>query len=172
MFSSVEYARLLAERGFNFFTGVPCSLITGLLRELTDNPRYAYYPAVREDAAIGLGVGAYLGGKRPVVLMQNSGLGTALNALTSLAILYEIPLLLIVTYRGEGCEDAARRAHLDAPEHWLSGAITDPLLEMCTIQHSLLDPRDPATHLDTLLDKWDAAPTPRAILVSKGALSP
>jgi phosphonopyruvate decarboxylase len=54
--------------------------------------------------------GAYLGGKRPLVVMQNSGLGVSLNALGSLHILYELPVLLLVTWRGYQGKDA--------PEQW------------------------------------------------------
>jgi phosphonopyruvate decarboxylase len=75
-------ARLLG-RGFDFFTGVPCSLIESLIAALEADPAVLYVPAVREDAAVGVAAGAWLGGRRPVVLMQNSGLGTSLNALRS-----------------------------------------------------------------------------------------
>jgi len=65
--------------------------------------------------------GAYLAGRWPCVLMQNSGLGYCLNALTSLNLIYKIPLLMIVGYRGyEG---------KDAPEHLVMGAHCKALLE-------------------------------------------
>ena len=69
----------------------------------------------REDAALGVAAGAYLGGRLPMVLMQNSGLGVSVNALGSLHILYEMPVLLLVTWRGyEG---------KDAPEHLVMGEV-------------------------------------------------
>ena len=54
--------------------------------------RGRYLGETREDAALGVAAGAYLGGRRPVVIMQNSGLGVSLNALGSLHILYEMPV--------------------------------------------------------------------------------
>src|SRR5438046_8426960 len=98
--------RLLAA-GFDFFVGVPCSLVKSLLTEL--ERRGLYLSETREDAALGVAAGAYLAGRTPVVIMQNSGLGGSLNALGSLHFLYRIPALLLVTWRGYQAEDA--------PEH-------------------------------------------------------
>jgi sulfopyruvate decarboxylase subunit alpha len=99
----------LKKSGFDFFTGVPCSILGGIIKALGED----YIPSVREDTAIGLACGAYLGGKKPCVLMQNSGLGYCLNVLTSLNLIYGIPVLLLVSYRGfEG---------KDAPEHLIMG---------------------------------------------------
>src|SRR5207249_4463765 len=64
--------RLLAA-GFDFFVGVPCSLVKTLLAEL--ERRGLYLGETREDAALGVAAGAYLAGRTPVVVMQNSGLG-------------------------------------------------------------------------------------------------
>ena len=75
---------LLERHGYNFFTGVPCSLFEGVTRILDGEPRYGYISAVREDSAIGIAAGAYLGGRQPVILMQNSGLGVCMNEIVSL----------------------------------------------------------------------------------------
>ncbi len=104
-----EFKVELKRLGFNFFTGVPCSLLAGIIEALGKD----YIPSVREDTALGLAAGAYLGGKKPCVLMQNSGLGYSLNVLTSLNLIYNIPVLLLVSYRGFGGKDA--------PEHLVMG---------------------------------------------------
>ena len=111
--------RLLAA-GFDFFVGVPCSLVKTLLAEL--ERRELYRGETREDAALGVAAGAYLAGRMPVVIMQNSGLGVSLNVLGSLHLLYRIPALLLVTWRGYRGEDA--------PEHLVMGAVLPPLLEL------------------------------------------
>src|SRR5690349_15800696 len=90
--------------GFDFFVGVPCSLVKTLLAAL--ERRGLYLGETREDAALGVAAGAYLAGKTPVVVMQNSGLGVSLNALASLQLLYRIPALLLVTWRGHLGKDA------------------------------------------------------------------
>jgi len=128
-----ELADLLDTRGFDFYTGVPCSLAEGLIAALERRPRGGrepYIPAVREDIALGLAAGAWLGGRVPAVLMQNSGLGTSANALVSLSLLYRLPVLLLVTWRGyEG---------KDAPEHIVMGEITRPFLDMFGVPHRVL----------------------------------
>ena len=60
--------------------------------------------ATREEEAFGVAAGLYLGGARPTVLLQSSGLGNSLNALTSLLIPYQIPVLIVVSMRGDAGE--------------------------------------------------------------------
>src|SRR4030095_3581025 len=86
--SGAELAALLGRHGFGFFTGGPCSLVGALTAAPEPHPRAPWLPAVREDVAVGLAAGAWFGGRRPVVVMQNSGLGTSLHALASPALLY------------------------------------------------------------------------------------
>src|SRR5262245_25252677 len=130
MISGVQFADRLRAHGFDFFSGVPCSLIEDLLAVLERGGHGPYVPAVREDAAVGVAAGAWFGGMTPVVLMQNSGLGTSLNALASLSLMYGLPALLVVTWRGfEG---------KDAPEHLLTGEITPKLLELLGIPYRIL----------------------------------
>lgn len=109
----------LKSRGFNFFCGVADSTLASLIEALVHDS-VGYLSATREDLAIGMASGAALTGRRSCVLMQNSGLGYCLNALTSLNLIYKIPVLLIVGYRGyEGN---------DAPEHEVMGAHCEALL--------------------------------------------
>lgn len=60
--------------------------------------------ATREEEAFGIAAGLYLGGGRPTVMLQSSGLGNSLNALTSLLLPYQIPLLMIISMRGDASE--------------------------------------------------------------------
>jgi phosphonopyruvate decarboxylase len=149
--------RLLAV-GFDFFVGVPCSLVRTLLEEL--ERRQLYLGETREDAALGVAAGAWLGGRTPVVIMQNSGLGVSLNALGSLHLLYRIPCLLLVTWRGyEG---------RDAPEHLVMGEVLPHLLELFGIPFRAPD----ANEIEATLD-WAAASIaetrrPVALLVRPG----
>jgi phosphonopyruvate decarboxylase len=129
-------AGLLEAQGYDFFTGVPCSMVESLIAALETHPRLPYVPAVREDVAVGLAAGAWLAGRCPMVLMQNSGLGTSLNALVSLSLMYRLPALLLVTWRGH--------AGKDAPEHLLMGEISPGLLEMIGVPHRVLSTRTAA----------------------------
>jgi phosphonopyruvate decarboxylase len=130
MISGRDFATSLEHHGFDFFTGVPCSLIEDLIAVLERGSRAPYVAAVREDAAVGVAAGAWFGGRRPVVLMQNSGLGTSLNALASLSLMYGLPVLLVVTWRGFGGKDA--------PEHILTGEISPKLLELLGVPYRVL----------------------------------
>src|SRR6202008_1161075 len=60
--------------------------------------------ATREEEGFGIAAGLYLGGAKPTVMLQSSGLGNSLNALTSLLVPYKIPVLAIVSMRGDAGE--------------------------------------------------------------------
>jgi sulfopyruvate decarboxylase subunit alpha len=77
----------------------PLSHVLRQLRERLTDVRLVL--ATREEEAFGIAAGLYLGGKRPTVMLQSSGLGNSLNALTSLLIPYRIPVLLVVSMRGD-----------------------------------------------------------------------
>ena len=156
---------LLEARGFDFFTGVPCSLIEELIGALESHPRLPYVAAVREDVAVGVAAGAWFGGRRPVVLMQNSGLGTSLNALASLSLMYGLPALLLVTWRGYRGKDA--------PEHILMGEITPKLLELLGIPHRVLSATSAAGDVAWAASEMDAQSSPVALLItSEGGSAP
>ena len=160
--SGAELAALLDRHGFDFFTGVPCSLVEDLIAALETHPRFPWLAAVREDVAVGLAAGAWLGGRRPVVVMQNSGLGTSLNALASLSLMYGLPALLLVTWRGyEG---------KDAPEHILMGEISPGLLDLLGIPYRVLSPDSIEEHLAWATRELDAREIPVALLVPPGVV--
>jgi sulfopyruvate decarboxylase subunit alpha len=60
--------------------------------------------ATREEEAFGIAAGLYLGGRLPTVMLQSSGIGNSLNALTSLLLPYQIPVLMVVSMRGDAGE--------------------------------------------------------------------
>jgi sulfopyruvate decarboxylase subunit alpha len=133
--SAPAFVEALKENGFDFFVGVPCSLLKGLVSLLDADRALHYVSATREDSAIGMAVGAYLGGKKPMVLMQNSGLGVSVNALASLSTLYDLPALLVISWRGED--------GTDAPEHIMMGQIMLPILDLMKIPYRVLTSKEP-----------------------------
>ena len=84
--------------GVDFSCGVPCSMLKGVFEKINKHIRYV--SVTREEEGVGICIGAFLGGKKPVLLMQNSGLGNCINSLLSLVKLYEFPLLLLIAHRG------------------------------------------------------------------------
>ena len=162
---SQRFLDLLEHCGYNFFTGVPCSLFEGVTRILDAEPRYRYISAVREDSAIGLAAGAYLGGRQPVVFMQNSGLGVCMNALVSLNQIYEIPVLLVVSWRGQG-----GRGSGDAPEHVIMGAIMADFLRLLALPFAVLEPATLQRDVEQLTRTMRDTQRPVALVVPKGTL--
>jgi phosphonopyruvate decarboxylase len=123
--------------GFDAFTGVPCSYLTPLLNAVLNVSRDAsdatavshesalvrYVGATSEGEAVGIAAGMWLAGRQPVVLAQNSGLGNMVNPITSLLAPLRIPVLLVVTWRGQP------GTH-DEPQHALMGQLTEPLCDL------------------------------------------
>jgi phosphonopyruvate decarboxylase len=160
--SGAEFAALLERRGFDFFGGVPCSLIEDLIATLETHPRLPYVATPREDVAVGLAAGAWFAGRRPAVLMQNSGLGTSLNALASLSLMYGLPALLLVTWRGHQGKDA--------PEHLLMGEISPSLLDLLRIPYRVLTAGSVDADLAWATATMDQAMQPVALLVPPGVV--
>ena len=93
---------VLKGRGLTFFAGVPDSTFQAAYNLMVRDPEIRYIPAVREDVALGLASAAYFSGRLGGVMMQNSGIGNIVNPLTSFSLMYQIPVLLMVGWRGYG----------------------------------------------------------------------
>ena len=79
---------------YNFIVGIPCSRLKGFTDKIKD-----YIPCTREDEAMALAVGAYLAGKKPLVFLQNSGLGNIIDIITSLLKPCDIRIDLLISVR-------------------------------------------------------------------------
>jgi len=128
MIDADDFLRPLQARGFDFYAGVPCSFLTALINRTISDPKLSYVGATSEGEAVGIAAGAWFAGRKPVMMCQNSGLGNAVNPLTSLNHPFRIPLLLIVTWRGQPGIN-------DEPQHELMGRITQRLLDTIDIPH-------------------------------------
>ena len=159
-----EFWRVLKARKFTFFSGVPDSTFTAAYNAMVEDPEIRYIPAVREDAALGIASAGYFSGRRGGVMMQNSGIGNIINPLTSFNLMYKIPVLLIIGWRGYGGPPN------DAPEHWIMGAKTTDFLELLDIPFAVLESGTFETTLDHLLETMDERSVPGALLVRKGVI--
>lgn len=90
----------LKANGVRLFTYVPDRVLTPLIAAAHADPHFTTLVATREEEAVGIVAGAWMGGMLGVVAMQTSGFATIPNALASLAVPYQIPLLMIVSERG------------------------------------------------------------------------
>lgn len=123
MISADKFLTPARELGFNFFTGTPCSYLKPFINYVIDTDGFDFIDSVNEGDAIAIAAGATIGGKRAVVMFQNSGLGNAVNPLTSLTYTFNIPVMVITTLRGEP------GGAPDEPQHDLMGQITISMLE-------------------------------------------
>jgi sulfopyruvate decarboxylase subunit alpha len=82
--------------------------------------------ATREEEAFGIAAGLYLGGARPTVMLQSSGLGNSLNALTSLIVPYQIPMLVVISMRGDAGEWNAAQVPMGRAIRSILDALTIP----------------------------------------------
>lgn len=157
-----RFLAALEGHGFDYFAGVPCSLLKGVIQRFDTEPRWGYVSAVREDSAVGLAAGAWMAGRKPVVFMQNSGLGVCVNALVSLNAIYEIPTLLVISWRGEGGKDA--------PEHIVMGDIMKPMLDLMHIPSRVLTAGTLEEDVAAMAEAMEASRLPAALIVPKGVL--
>jgi phosphonopyruvate decarboxylase len=130
---AVEVVRCLSEYSFDPYLAVPCTLLKPLLSALQSRNSGAFFAAPNEGEAIGIAVGAHLAGRNPVVVCQHSGIGNMMNPLTSLIYTFRIPLLLIVSWRGEP-------GLPDQPQHELMGQITRQSLSLIGVENALFPP--------------------------------
>ena len=160
----------LVRLGIAFFTGVPDSLMKNFLLYLdSQSKRVIHVPAANEGGAIGLAAGHYLStGNCPLVYMQNSGLGNALNPLVSLADreVYSIPMLVLIGWRGEPGTS-------DEPQHVKQGRITLDLLKVLEIPYEILPPEETAAGeiIERSYHKAVKTSAPAAMIVRKSVFS-
>lgn len=106
---------------------VPDNPLSHVLRGIEDRFRdVRMLLATREEEAFGMAAGLYLGGRLPTVMLQSSGLGNSLNALTSLLLPYQIPVLIVVSMRGDAGEWNPAQAPMGRAVRQIFDAITVP----------------------------------------------
>jgi phosphonopyruvate decarboxylase len=124
---AAEFLEPAVARGFDFWSGVPCSFLTPFINYVVQSERIEYIGAAVEGEAVALAAGAYIAGRKTVVICQNSGLGNAVSPFTSLNHPFRIPTLFITTHRGAIAVD-------DEPQHVFMGRITGTLLDTVGIR--------------------------------------
>ncbi|MEZ5870558.1 MAG: sulfopyruvate decarboxylase subunit alpha [Nitratireductor sp.] len=91
----------LIEHDVRFITTVPCKQLAGVIDLIEKSPKIHHVPSNKEDEGMGLCAGAWMGGKRAAIIMQNTALGVTVNTLATLIQFYRMPLPMIISYRGE-----------------------------------------------------------------------
>jgi len=171
MIEAEYFYNKLVESGVSFFTGVPDSLLKDFCAYITDKTgEQNHIIAVNEGAAVGLACGYHLAtGRIPLVYMQNSGIGNAVNPLLSLADteVYRIPLVMVIGWRGEP------GVH-DEPQHIKQGKVTCALLETMGIPYAVLEDteEDVNRQIENCFNTIKKTQSPYALVIRKDTFAP
>ena len=165
MIKAEDFVTELKKNDLGPFIEVPCSILSQIIDYLIDKGIPFETPA-NEAIAMGLAAGHYMAtGKIPVVMMQNSGLCNALNALTSLHDIYDIPALLVVTWRGEP-------GTKDAPEHEITGAKLEGFIREFDLPYRILTPKGYRKEIAEMVEEAKKTKKPTVLVLRKGIIQP
>jgi len=159
--SPLEFLTILKKNGLLFFSGVPCSIFAPILNLIEKDKDITYLPAPSEDIALGIASSLYFFNKIGGIFIQNSGLGKVINPLTSFNLIYKIPLLMIISWRGEID---------DAPEHLIMGDIMCSLLRLLKIPFGILSSETIETSIKSGLSFMNKKSLPVALIIRKGII--
>ena len=151
----------LKEARIGLVASVPDINLLELINLLYEDDEITHVPVGREEEGIGVCAGAYLGGKRAAMLMQDGGLMNSCNGITTTALQFGIPMLLLVYYAGDMGDNAF---------HML-GQLTEPVLDGLGLKHTVM--RDPARvreQIAAAVTSAEASKRPVALLLSRAVL--
>jgi sulfopyruvate decarboxylase subunit alpha len=131
--SRVIYDALKAS-GIRLVSALPETWLVHLIQMADDDPEMILVRVAKEEEGVGISAGAHLAGVKSAMLMQNHGFLASINAIVSCAQLYRIPLLMLISYRGEFGERD--------PWQTEGGGVTEDLLRALKIPFSFLDRSD------------------------------
>ena len=161
---SVTHSKLifdaLKSNGVRLISALPETWLVHLIRMAEDDAATTLVRLAKEEEAVGISAGAHLAGVRSAMLMQNHGFLAAINGIVSLAQLYRVPLLMLISQRGDFGERD--------PWQTEGGGVTVPLLETLRIPHDRLC--DPATVSRQVADAQtlaESALRPVALLLTR-----
>jgi sulfopyruvate decarboxylase subunit alpha len=156
--SSQAIYNAIKQSGIDFVVSLPCVNLGKIMAMVDCDKDITHVPVTREEEGFGICAGAYLGGKSPAILMQNSGLGNSVNALASLFELYKIPVMMIMSHRGTEGEFMSAQVPM--------GNATPKILKALGIPY--FNPKTPEEALQTIIKAWKMAErngTPVGILL-------
>jgi sulfopyruvate decarboxylase subunit alpha len=146
--------------GIRFLSALPETWLVYLLQLAEDDPEMTLVEVAKEEEAIGIAAGAHFAGTPNALLMQNHGLLASVNGIVSLALLYRIPLLMLVAHRGHWGEPY--------PWHTQGGIVTEPVLRALGLPFEYA--RDPARVGQQIRDARtlaEASLSPVALLLTR-----
>ncbi|MFW9877855.1 MAG: sulfopyruvate decarboxylase subunit alpha [Candidatus Thorarchaeota archaeon] len=130
----IELYDAIKDSGIDLILSIPCIMLKGLLELIDEKKEIQHISITREEEGVGIAAGAYLGGKTPAILMQNSGLGNSVNAIKSLLQLFKIPVIFIMSHRGVEGEKIIAQIPM--------GELTPDLLDLLKIEKFIIDSKE------------------------------
>ena len=127
-----EIVRILEKEGVDLVATLPCDKVRSLYSIVSE--RFDHVPMTREEEGVGICAGAYLAGGKPLMLIQSSGMGNMINALGSLTKTYQLPLPILISWRGVYKEKIQAQVPM--------GKYLPPILEAFDIDYSLIEGAD------------------------------
>ena len=149
----------IKDSGIDLILSLPCIMLKGLLQLIEEKNEIQHIPITREEEGVGIAAGAYLGGKTPAILMQNSGLGNSVNAIKSLLQLFKIPVIFIMSHRGAEGEKIVAQIPM--------GQLTPDLLDLLKMEKFIIDSKDNIKYLQTAVELSISSEMPTCILLKK-----
>lgn len=150
----------LRVRGIGLISALPETWLVHLIRMAEDDPEVILVRLAKEEEGVGVSMGAHLAGVKSAMLMQNHGFLAAINGIVSGAQLYRIPLLMLISHRGEFGERD--------PWQTEGGGVTEHTLQALRIPYALLESRDQVDRrIDKALTLAHSALRPVALLLCR-----
>ena len=159
----VAIVNALSEAGIDLVASLPEGRTAGLIEAIASDERFVHVELTREDEGVAVCSGAWFGGRRACLFVQNAGLLKSVCELAKLSLFAQIPLLMLVMYRGD----------LGEP-HWYHGTVgrvTVPVLDALGVKHFSLDGgRDAARVVCGARQLAEVNGQPVAVLLSQRAV--
>ena len=161
---SVKNSRLIYDAlkacDIRLMSALPETWLVHLIRLADEDPDVALVRLAKEEEGVGISAGAHLAGVKSAMLMQNHGFLASINGIVSLAHLYKIPLLMLISYRGEFGERD--------PWQTQGGGVTEALLQSLSIPYkSLAHPDHVAARIRAAQTLAESALKPVALLLCR-----
>jgi sulfopyruvate decarboxylase subunit alpha len=150
----------IKDAGIRFISALPETWLVYLLQLADEDPEMCLVEVAKEEEAIGIAAGAHFAGEPNLLLMQNHGFLAAINGIVSLAMLYRVPLCMLIAHRG----------HMGEPYPWHTqgGMVTEPVLRALGIPFDYArDPKKVGKQIQEAYTLSQSSLSPVALLLTR-----
>ena len=150
----------IKEAGIRFISALPETWLVHLLQMAEDDPEMCMVEVAKEEEAVGIAAGAHFAGTPNALWMQNHGFFGSINGIVSLALLYRIPMLMLIAHRG----------HMGEPYPWHTqgGIVTEPILRSLGLPFDYIrDPQQASRQIKEGLTLASSSLSPVVLLLTR-----